>query len=138
MTHFVCLVFGGDIERQLAPYDEGLYVEPHEHSEAGYNSPCTHNHEAQWDWYEIGGRWSGWLRLKDGRRADSALAGEIDWPQMPPPVAMVGEGAFQAVGVIGLFGYVDHSRDDEWDARFRSLVAGVPAETAVTVVDCHI
>lgn len=45
-----------------------------------------YNPNSKWDWYEIGGRWSGLLILKGkGRKketADRALAGEIDWDAM--------------------------------------------------------
>lgn len=60
------------------------------------------NPNAKWDWWVIGGRWSGTLLLKPGswgkgtngeggvmssantdpKRADSALAGDIDWDAM--------------------------------------------------------
>jgi len=58
-----------------------------------------HNPNAKWDWYSIGGRWSGFFILKDGskgklgmpgiygrdeeneapNRADQAKKGDIDW-----------------------------------------------------------
>ena len=59
-----------------------------------------YNPNAKWDWYEIGGRWSGYLILKPGvkgdyiiyssaedeeggrRRADVALKRDIDWEYM--------------------------------------------------------
>jgi hypothetical protein len=56
------------------------------------------NNEAKWDWYQVGGRWSGFLKLKAGATGgqgerswtneneadkpgtcDTALAGDIDW-----------------------------------------------------------
>jgi len=60
------------------------------------------NPNAKWDWYSVGGRWTGTLQLKDDRmgeafngtpglmtehnndpqRADSALAGDVDWEGM--------------------------------------------------------
>jgi hypothetical protein len=40
------------------------------------------NRNKKWDWYALGGRWSGYLLLKDGSRADTALAGTIDWQAM--------------------------------------------------------
>ena len=61
-----------------------------------------HNPNAKWDWYSIGGRWSGFFILKDGakgklgipgiygrneeneasNRADQAMKGDIDWEAM--------------------------------------------------------
>lgn len=40
------------------------------------------NPRAKWDWYLLGGRWSGYFLLTDGSRADTALNGTIDWQAM--------------------------------------------------------
>ena len=57
------------------------------------------NPNARWDWYQVGGRWTGTLKLKPGARgiigrpglmtsnappgyADQALKGDVDWSQM--------------------------------------------------------
>lgn len=85
MTHFTVLVIGEDVERKLAPYEEELGKDP------------------KWDWYSIGGRWLGMLKLKEGKvggvgRAgvfgnapvseggvDQAKYGDIDWEAMGKP-----------------------------------------------------
>ena len=108
MSHFVVLVIGGDVEGQLAPFDENLRVEEYENyltdedvtrmkeyyekqgedvsttekllkfmpewngGEGGVSEDgrlfylSTYNPNSKWDWYQIGGRWSGYFRLKDG------------------------------------------------------------------------
>jgi hypothetical protein len=40
------------------------------------------NPNARWDWYVTGGRWQGFLLLKDGTRADEAEKGDVDWKTM--------------------------------------------------------
>lgn len=40
------------------------------------------NPNKKWDWWQVGGRWSGFLRLKDGSQANSAKKSEIDWEAM--------------------------------------------------------
>lgn len=40
------------------------------------------NPNRKWDWYQVGGRWSGFLLLKTGERANDALKGEVDWEGM--------------------------------------------------------
>lgn len=40
------------------------------------------NPNKKWDWYVEGGRWSGLLLTKDGKRVDSAKKGEIDFDTM--------------------------------------------------------
>ncbi len=41
-----------------------------------------HNPQAKWDWYVVGGRWSGWLTNKAGRQVDCCPAGEVGWEAM--------------------------------------------------------
>lgn len=40
------------------------------------------NPNAKWDWYEVGGRWSGMLLTKNGEYWDSAKLKDIDWEKM--------------------------------------------------------
>lgn len=40
------------------------------------------NPNAKWDWYQLGGRWSGFLLHKDGRKVDSAFKKDIDFELM--------------------------------------------------------
>lgn len=40
------------------------------------------NPNAKWDWRTLGGRWSGFLLLKNGRKADSAIKKDIDFDLM--------------------------------------------------------
>ena len=40
------------------------------------------NPNKKWNWYGEGGRWSGLLLTKDGKRVDSAQKGEIDFDTM--------------------------------------------------------
>ena len=40
------------------------------------------NPNAQWDWYEVGGRWGGLLIDKDGEKCDISQLKNIDWEAM--------------------------------------------------------
>lgn len=42
------------------------------------NPLSTYNPDSKWDWYVVGGRWSGLLKTKDGRRVDSCLLKDLD------------------------------------------------------------
>lgn len=66
---------GTDIDDIMRPYDENLEIQKIV-EEDGYEYWINPN--AKWDWFEIGGRWPGRLRLKNGERADSALLCDID------------------------------------------------------------
>lgn len=40
------------------------------------------NPNRKWDWWVVGGRWSGFLTLKSGRKVDEARKGDIDFEAM--------------------------------------------------------
>jgi hypothetical protein len=89
-------------EKYQAYVDEGQYMRVFLDWNGGELGPngdwgYMHNPNAKWDWFSVGGRWSGSLQLKDGcygkngqgglghpansdpGRADIALAGDVDW-----------------------------------------------------------
>lgn len=43
------------------------------------NLLTTYNPNSKWDWYQIGGRWGGHLRLKNGGASNEARICEIDF-----------------------------------------------------------
>jgi hypothetical protein len=215
MTHFPVLVFGGDVDRQLVPYHEGLEVPEYdtecwclehnlrvavraemdrlfpggyqalrqsfartdrgptagedarwqehirtyreeedrlEHELAAAKTPSadcdecrgtgtvrsTYNPDSKWDWYVVGGRWSGEIVLKAGSGVDTALAGDVDWDRTLIPTAVVAEGHYRGLGRVGWWGYVDRTNKESWDEWFRTFRAGLPPETPVTLCDLHI
>lgn len=62
------------------PDDEAYacIAEDYESDENG-NLLSTYNPNSKWDWYQIGGRWDGKLRLKNGDRSNKARICEIDF-----------------------------------------------------------
>lgn len=87
MSHFAVLVIGPDIEAQLAPYQENNMGDCPKHllkyrvDEEWFDSEeaavaklgakaakegYSENPNAKWDWYSIGGRWTGFFTLKAG------------------------------------------------------------------------
>jgi hypothetical protein len=58
----------------LEKYVKEYYGYEELHGRYGYNS----NPNGQWDWYQVGGRWSGSIPLKSGGFVDSAEKGDID------------------------------------------------------------
>lgn len=94
MSHFTVLVIGDDINKALAPFNEqpeeddeackphmvwtvyGKKDEYHGDTKEEAEKACAdvgdtindgpycHNSQAKWDWYQLGGRWSGMLKHK--------------------------------------------------------------------------
>jgi len=249
MSHFTVLVVGDNWEKQLAPYNKGLEVEPYvdqpakevkreyrkimkkaktsdedymqeykhrpdmpiekwaedwygQSLDAEGNLLTTYNPDSKWDWYLMGGRWTGFFLLKDGaggeigvpgamtkacldvKRADQARKGDIDWEGMvkesleeyerkwkealacedsaekyfrydvkeaetredyirrqafPSTFAVVKDGKWYEKGKMGWWAIVTDEKDpSDWEDEFRALIADLPDDTLLTLVDCHI
>ena len=109
------------------------------------NLLTTYNPDSKWDWYEIGGRWSGFLKLKkDGALTNEAYFYEIDWEWMKEfrfaPFCFVDEdGVWHDKGEMGWWGMVtDEQPDSEWQKTFEDYLNEVDPDCLVTVVDFHI
>ena len=63
----------------------------------------TYNPDSKWDWYEVGGRWEGELRLKNGAPVNGGPAGLIDWDAIfsTTPAAAKKNAAFWDEYVLG-------------------------------------
>ena len=85
MSHFSVAVFSqtpGDVEALLAPFDEQVeagspYAEFVRNEEYDWDKAVGakgywRNPNARWDWWEIGGRWRGLLRLRPGKSGYTA------------------------------------------------------------------
>lgn len=76
MSHFVVLVVGPKPEQQLAPYQENNMGDcPEEYLAFNENDECEvdkktgkkgywENPNAKWDWHVLGGRWTGFFKMK--------------------------------------------------------------------------
>jgi hypothetical protein len=119
------------------------------------------NPQAKWDWFVLGGRSQGQLRLLPGRTGvigerswgnadapvlpgtcDQARAGDIDWPatrQEFTPFAVLKDGDWRDQGQMGWWGAViDPKAEAAWAAEVDALLKELPPETLVSVYDCHI
>lgn len=97
------------------------------------------NPNAQWDWYEVGGRWTGYFVTKQEERVDQVQLCELDLDCVTVPYAIVKDGKWHAQGKMGWFGSSSNDTEqDEWDKEFRALLSDLHPETLLTVVDCHI
>jgi hypothetical protein len=162
MSHFVVLVTGSDVDGQLAPYIEDVTDAEEcvtvEHSEEGFD----YNPNAKWDWYAIGGRWKGFLPLKQGAmgklaeqnvyvdslngvvaklgQADIATKEAVDWRKLTyPPFAWLHEGEWVERGEMGWWGMVNDEKEEKaWNKQFKEFIKSLPDNTLLTTVDCHI
>lgn len=114
------------------------------------NLLSTYNPNAKWDWYCVGGRWNGFLVLKERKEDGSiievneAYFNEIDWDYMKEwnriPFCFVNEdGEWYEKGEMGWFAITTNEmEEDTWRATFEEYINTVEDDCLVTVVDFHI
>lgn len=121
----------------------------------------TYNPDSKWDWYSLGGRWSGaFIILKDGCHGaigesgafdnevgvDSARKCDIDFDAIKErgretfiPFAVLYNDEWIEKGSMGWFGvHTDTYTDEEWEDIVWNIVEGLPDETLISFYDCHI
>jgi hypothetical protein len=124
------------------------------------------NPEAKWDWYDIGGRYKGYLVLQKGweaearkkadfisepngnyeeyadLRANRTLSKYVDWEktlEKYAPFAVLLNEQWHERGSMGWWGAVADSKEPaDWQKEVISLLKNVPGDTLVTVYDLHI
>lgn len=128
----------------------GIYLNKEETAYGYYTNPNGH-----WDWFEIGGRWSGIIKLKhEGERdekilkelgdeerktCNSALKKDIVNLHELKTYALLHNGEWLSRGKMGWFGMSDDKiSEEEWDRRLLDYLNKLPDNTKITLVDCHI
>lgn len=126
----------------------------------------TYNPDSKWDWYQVGGRWSGYFKIKPDaeykevliddypqtpehmkkmqaeRRTDVASVKGIDFEAMGDdivPFAILHNGEWFERGSMGWWGMVSDEKDNgEWEKEVRKLLSGLDEDVELTAVDVHI
>ena len=103
------------------------------------------NPNAKWDWYQEGGRWSGYLTNKEGGKTDVELLTEVDWDKTDTPFCFVNDnGEWIERGQMGWFAMVaDEKPKADWDEEFKAYVQSLLADKEakdimVYAIDYHI
>lgn len=104
------------------------------------NLISTYNTNSKWDWYEMGGRWSGFLDLKAGYSTNQAYVADIDWETTNLPYCFItNEGEWNERGEMGWFGISTNEVDkDVWKQQFKQFLSEQDPNEIVTVIDFHI
>lgn len=140
--------------------DGAIYCEIHKDGSLWKN---TNDGNAKWDWWCQGGRYRGRLKLrtpepdaplysgwqygedKDYEKlkaegyCDQALAKDVSNLDEITTFAVVKDGEWYERGEMGWWCHVSNEKNsDDWDAEVKALLKDLPADTLLTVVDCHI
>ena len=98
------------------------------------NLLTTYNPDSKWDWYSIGGRWSGFLPLKEKDEEGNPLESneayfhEIDWEYLlkhkyPPFCYVTEDGEWIEKGEMGWWGVsFNEQPEDDWNTQFKKYL----------------
>ena len=105
--------------------DEWDVIKIHEGNFGHWDNP-----NGKWDWWEIGGHWAGFL----GRGRNSAKVKTVKWDDKTTDAILTVDGEWlESEAWDGK----DFIKNENWDKKFRELIASLDPETIVTIVDIH-
>lgn len=136
-----------DFPKRLTWTDEELYAqairyEEPENIDADGGILSTYNPQTIWDWYTIGGRWTG--EYGDDVTTPDAVATTLADPEKAkeygfPRIIIDAEGTAHRRGREGWFGFTeDHVDEETWLATVKAALDSAPAGSKLYFIDCHI
>jgi len=112
------------------------------------------NPQGKWDWYSLGGRWSGRvIELKEGTSGtegtsgvfdneigvDQTRKGDIANINKITAYAVIKNSKWYEKGEMGWFGMSSNEvTQEKWDAEIRTLLEDVSDDTLISIYDCHV
>jgi hypothetical protein len=97
------------------------------------------NPNSKWDWYSLGGRWSGSIELNNSKKVDSAIKKNISNLNDIVCFSIIKDGKFYESGLMGWWGFVSDEKDEsEWENEFKKLISDLPDDTLISIYDLHI
>ena len=141
-----------DLKRCQQALDELLFMTPeeryaeylrgHSHFNTKGEPLSRYNPASKWDWYEIGGRWEGWLHDCDDQQdklGDNIASIEQVIARQKFTFALVTPaGEWFEQGHMGWFGAViDGKTDDQWHAESEAILRQY-MDHSLVLVDAHI
>lgn len=145
-----------EFPKRLNWTDEQIYAyQVEDYGDVGEDGEVysTYNPESKWDWFILGGRWSGMIQLKEGAEGlkgesgvfdnetgiDQAKKGDITNLNDLKTFAIVKGGKWYEKGQMGWWGIVIDGKDEEqWEEEQKKLIEGLPDDNLISIYDCHI
>lgn len=109
------------------------------------NFLTTYNPDSKWDWWVIGGRWSGYLPTLNSQNSDNCTVGEVNWSKFfennpsGPFCFITEDGEWHETARMGWWGMTSNDKEKKaWREEFESYLKSVDPDTEITAIDFHI
>lgn len=118
------------------------YLRGHTHFNTQGEPLSRYNPAGKWDWYQIGGRWNGWLHDRDCKSSeddDNVATVEHVIARDKIPFALVTpDGSWHEQGQMGWWGAViDGKETVDWHAEAKAILQNY-LDHSMVLVDAHI
>jgi hypothetical protein len=116
-----------------------------------------YNPFSKWDWFELGGRWTGFFTLKDGAQgelgepskfksdpkaaahtADRVRFSDIDGEIKQTFAFITPNGKWHEKAHMGWWAFTSDERPDAYNAEWNEMIASLQPDDTVCVFDAHI
>ena len=154
-------------DQEIYDYYRKEYGDEDSFNERG-DQMSTYNPKSKWDWYSVGGRWSGLLTFKNGQTGDSGYSKFIDFERMRDDAekeylkslypdeatylrkmtafstyaVITPDGEWHSKGEMGWFGISTETGEEDtaWCDNFYAnfIRPAIENNWYLTIVDCHI
>ena len=150
MSHFTVMVIGDEPEKKLAPFqennmgdcpDEFLQFtedEDYDVDEKTGKKGYWNNPNSKWDWYSLGGRWSGMIKLKNGANGKAGKGSLV--MQNEVGIDQANKKDIENFSELTTFAVIKDGKwyeDAQWASELQKLVMELPDETSISIYDCH-
>ena len=112
-----------------------------------------YNPDSKWDWYLLGGRWSGMLKLKKGAKGVTGKAGvfknetgidqahKIDIANLDKVrtyAYLTKDGWFERGTILPFGGSADNGSEEKWKEKENEIIDSISDNTIISIYDLHI
>jgi len=98
-----------------------------------------YNPSSKWDWYELGGRWSGKLVLKEsGAHVDSALYKDIALPIELTFAFVTPDGVWHEKAKMGWWAMTSDEREAKYAKEWQAMLDSLRPDDVLNLYDLHI
>lgn len=109
------------------------------------NFLTTYNPNSKWDWWVMGGRWTGYLPTMYGQHSNSCSVSEVNWSKffednpLGPFCFITEDGEWHETARMGWWGMTSNDKEKKaWREEFESYLKSVDPDTKITAIDFHI
>ena len=118
------------------------YVRCHSRFNSRQEPLSTYNPAGKWDWFQIGGRWNGWLHDREPKHAsvtdNLATVEQVITRQKIPFAIITLDGVWHEQGRMGWWGVViDGKETADWHTDAEAILRNYPDHSLV-LIDAHV